>query len=120
MSEPCIMEEKINKAIDDIRSKVKWAGGIFAGFILFLIISVVTFGGTAVNNKADIKKINDNYAPLEVLQDISHDNMNLIKVLQMLPNTTKDDPRYINIMNETFQFRSEALRRASSTKRGNK
>jgi len=45
MSEPCIMEEKINTAIDEIRSTVKWALGIFAGFILFLVISVVTVGG---------------------------------------------------------------------------
>jgi len=112
------MEEKINKAIDKMEKAVKWQIGIFGSVILFLVISVVTLGGTSVTNKNDIKKINDNYAPLEVLQDISHDNMNLIKVLQTLPSTTRDDPRYINAINESLEFRSEALRRASSTKRG--
>ena len=116
--EPCIMEEKINTAIDDIRSTVKWALGIFAGFILFLVISVVTVGGTSVNNKSHIKTINDNYAPIDVIRDISTDNMNLIKIIQTLPNTTKDDPRYINAVNESFQFRNEALKRAATSKRG--
>jgi len=114
----CIMEEKINHAIDDIRNTVKWALGVFAGFILFLVISVVTLGGTAVTNQNSIEKINNDYAPLMVIQDISHDNANLIKIIQMLPSTTKDDPRYIEAINESLQFRSEALRRASTSKRG--
>ena len=114
----CIMEEKINHAIDDIRNTVKWALGVFAGFILFLVISVVTLGVTAVTNQNSIEKINNDYAPLMVIQDISHDNANLIKIIQMLPSTTKDDPRYIEAINESLQFRSEALRRASASKRG--
>ena len=112
------LEHKITSAVNDIRSTVKWGLGIFAGFILFIVISVVTLGGTALENKKDIKTIRDDYAPLLVIQDISHDNMLLIKTIQMLPTTTKDDPRYINAINESLEFRSEALRRASSVKRG--
>ena len=117
MSEPCIMKDELTKMVEKLQRSVKWTLSICVGALLILIISVTTLGGTSVQNSRQIEKINDDYAPLVVLQDMAKDNADLIKIIQMLPNTTKDDLRYINAINESMQFRSEALRRASAVKR---
>ena len=117
MNHECRMKDELTEMVKSLQNSVKWTLGICAGTILFLVIAIVTVQTKQTAHEAWLQKINDNYAPLVVVQDISKDNSNLIKVLQMLPETTKDDPRYINAVNESQAFQTEALRRAASAKR---
>lgn len=114
----CIMKDELTLAIEGFRKQLFWFMGIFGGAIILLLVGYGALGTGYTTNKANIAKINNDYAPLVVIQDISHDNRNLINILQSLPETTKDDPRYINAINESQTFQAEALRRAAGSKRG--
>lgn len=117
MNHDCTMRDELTEMVKSLQNSVKWTLGICAGAILFLVIATATIQAKQTAQEAWLQKINDNYAPLILIQDISKDNSNLIKILQMLPETTKDDPRYINAVNESQSFQTEALRRAAITKR---
>ena len=114
----CIMKDELTLAIESIKTQNRWFMGIFGGAILLLLVGYGSLGTGYTTNKANITKINNDYAPLVVIQDISHDNRNLINILQLLPETTKDDLRYINAIKESQEFQAEALRRAAGSKRG--
>lgn len=117
MKDECIMKDELTEMVKSLQNSVKWTLGICAGAVLFLVIAIATIQTKQTTQETWLQKINDNYAPLVVVQDIAKDNSNLIKILQMLPETTKDDPRYINAVNESQLFQTEALRRAASAKR---
>lgn len=112
------MKDEFTKAIESIRIQNRWFMGIFGGAIIALLIGYGAYGSRLSSNEAQTMKINYDYAPLVVIQDIAKDNRNLIKILQMLPETTKDDPRYLNAVAESEAFQNESLRRASGAKRG--
>lgn len=112
------MKAELTTMVDKLQNWVKWTLGICVGFIVLLVVGITVFQTKQAALSEMVMKINYDYAPLIVIQDIAKDNRNLIKIIQMLPETTKDDPRYLNAITESESFQNEALRRAAGAKRG--
>ena len=113
----CKMEDKFAVEVKNLRKTITVWLGFCVGAIVLLLVGYGAIGRAQMEDSRMITKINNDYAPLIIIQDISKDNRNLINILQMLPQTTKDDPRYIKAITESQEFQTEALRRASSVKR---
>ena len=122
MTHDCIMEEKITTAISgmenaigEIRNTVKWALGIFAGFILFLVVGVTTFGGTSLTNKANITKIQGDYLPYFAFEYIVESNNKLMNRWSALES--KDDARIQQSIVEWNKLQEEVIKQAGINKR---
>lgn len=111
------LEEKLTKTVDKLQKSVKWTLSICVGSILLLIVSVTTLGGTAINNSKRIDKINDDYLPYFAFQYMLESNQRLIDILIALPVTTKDDPRYLEVMNAWNKLQNDIARQAGLNKR---
>lgn len=115
--EDCEMKDDLTKAIEGIKNQNRWFMSIFGGAIILLLVGYGNIGTTVSNNTGRITKINNDYAPLIVIQDIMENNDRFIKIIQLIPQTDKDDPRYLDAIREREIFQREALQRASGTKR---
>jgi hypothetical protein len=111
------MEDKLTKAVEGMRAQNRWSMGLFLGILVALIISITTIG---TNQKADNKqltKINQDYMPYEVVNDLIENTDKYISIVQIISNSAKDDTRYREAIDNRNKFQSEALRRISMSKR---
>lgn len=125
--EDCIYKEvfkdikaNMETTISNLKKTVQWAVGI----MFFVVI------GVAVNmaqNSVRITKveevavnINKDYTPLFVVEGIQGSNMKLIEVLQAIPDSKKDNPRYLEAIRERNEFQAQILKQIALTRRGSK
>lgn len=114
----CYMEEKLTKIVKALQNSVRWTLGVCVCAIVMLLVGYGTLSSQTLNNDERITKINDDYAPLIVIQDIMENNDKMIEIFQIIPQTSKDDIRYKEAIMARDKFQREALQRASTSKRG--
>ena len=119
MTEPCIMKDELTKAVEGIKTQNRWFMGIFGGAVILLLVGYGALGSGHIATKTQITKINDDYAPLMIIQDIMESSDKSNQIILMIPQTAKDDPRYLEAINDREKFQREAIQRISSVKRGN-
>ena len=118
MEHECVQEENLNKFMRGIRNTITWVLGSCVAFVLTILIAVSVQGTNQKAIDKQVQKITKDYAPLIVIQDIYENNDKMLQIIQMLPQTTKDDPRYIEAIRDREEFQRNALMRASAVKRG--
>jgi hypothetical protein len=118
MEHECTMKTEIDIKFDKLQMNTKWVIGVCAGIVVALLIVVTTQGVVQAALRKQVTKINDNYAPIIIVQDIMENNAKTVKILLSLPEMTKDDPRYQELIQDKDKFQREALQRASTAKRG--
>ena len=97
---------------------LRWVLGITVPLLLILIGSAVRAEVKTNAVEKQVQKINDDYTPLFVMEGIVGSNDKLINILNVLPQTTRDDPRYLDAIKERNDFQREILNRAALSKRG--
>lgn len=117
--EPCIMEEKITKAVEDIRASIRWTLGICAGAVVALIIWTATLRADQIVTQEQVTKINRDYMPFQVTRDIFENNDKMIEIFQIISNSgmNAESPLYKEAIRARDKFQRDALLNYS-TKRG--
>lgn len=108
---------KIEAEVKKMRAITQWLIGITIPILLLLVIAITRIDGKQSDNETRITKINNDYAPLIVIQDIMENNDHLLNIIQSIPRTTIDDQRYLNAVKSRDEFQRKALQRASTVKR---
>lgn len=97
-----------------------WIIGItFTAFLGIGAVQMISFGEVRAQteqNSTDIKKIQVDYLPYFAYQYIVESNQKLINILSALPNTTKDDPRYLEAVKEWNQLQNDVIKQAGVNK----
>lgn len=114
----CVMEAKILKIIDDIKSSIRWTLGICVSALVGLLIWTATLRADQITNEEQLIKINNDYAPLMVIQDIFENNDKMIEIVSIISNSSKPDERYKEAIRSRDKFQRDALLKISATKRG--
>jgi len=97
---------------------LRWVLGIMIPLMVFLIGGAVRAEMKTNDLERRVQLINDEYTPLFVMEGIVGSNDKLINILNVLPQTTRDDPRYLDAIKERSEFQREILNRAALSKRG--
>lgn len=118
MDHECTMKDEIDIKFDKIQTNVKWVLSICAGMIVLLLIGMTTQSVVQKALREKVNTINKDYAPLEVIQDIMENSARTNKILIAIPQMTKDDPRYLQMVEDKEKFQQEALQRLGNAKRG--
>lgn len=112
------MKDELTEMVKSLQASVRWTLGICAGAIVLLLVGYGTMQARNIDMDERLQRINDNYAPLVIVQDIYENNDKMLQIIQMLPQTSKDDPRYMEAIRDRESFQREALSRAATVKRG--
>jgi len=99
-------------------SFLRWILGIMVPFMMILAGGAIRAEVKANDLEKRVQTINDDYTPLFVMEGIVGSNDKLINILNVLSQTTKDDPRYVDAIKERTEFQREILNRAALSKRG--
>ena len=106
-----------NRKLDTIL----WVVGVaFAAFLAVGVYQLISFGevkAQTVSNTADIEKIRGDYLPLFAFEYIVESNNELINLISIIQQTTKDDPRYLDAIKKWNDLQQEVIRQAGQNKR---
>jgi hypothetical protein len=111
------IKENIEKTVKNLKQTVQWVLGISVAFILLLVVGVTETRFRQSTIEEQVRKINDDYTPLFIMRGITGSNDRLIDVIRSLPDSTKDDRRYLDAIKSRDDFQREILEMASSAKR---
>jgi hypothetical protein len=110
--------DKIELELKKMRQTMTW----FVGITIPILILIIGGWGRAevriTNTSEIVQKINDDYTPLFVMEGITGSTDKLINILNILPTTTKEDPRYIEAIRDREEFNREILTTAARTRGG--
>ena len=113
----CIMEERLTKAVEDIKTSIRWTLGICCTVLIGLVIWTATLRADQVTTQTQVMKINDDYAPLIIIQDIFENNDKMVEIFQIISNNAKSDERYTEAIRSRDKFQRDALMKISVAKR---
>lgn len=113
----CIMEERLTKAVEDVKNSIRWTLGICVTVLIGLVIWTATLRADQVTTQTQVMKINDDYAPLIVIQDIFENNDKMVEIFQIISNNVKPDERYNEAIRSRDKFQRDALMKISAAKR---
>lgn len=112
----CIMEDKLEKAIEGIRTQNRWFMGIFGGAIILLLVGYGSMTTAQVNDRKQVNKINSDYTPIFAFQYIVESNNKMANLI--LAIDAKDDHRYQQALKEWNELQQEVVKQAGLNKRG--
>jgi hypothetical protein len=114
------MEEKITKAVEDIRASIRWTLGICAGAVVALIIWTATLRADQIVTEELLMKVNQDYMPFQVTRDIFENNDKMIEIFQIISNSgmNAESPLYKEAIKARDKFQRDALMNYSNKRGG--
>lgn len=110
-------ESPENKKLDTIL----WIVGVaFAAFLAVGVYQLISFGevkAQTVTNTTNIEKIQGDYLPYFAFEYIVESNNELINLISIIQQTTKDDPRYLDAIKKWNELQQEIVKQAGQNKR---
>ena len=103
--------------IQTMRDTLKWAIAIMITLLVILISGAVRAEVKQAETARQVQKINEDYLPYFAFQYIVESNQRLIDILTVLPTTTKDDPRYVEVMRKWNELQQNVTNQAGLNKR---
>ena len=99
----------IEKQLSRMWAFVKWFSGISLAIIVTLIFAIAELRGNDQKQAEQIKKINDNYLPYEIMSAIMENNDRFIEVVNSIPEALKSDKKYQEALKNRNDFQRDIL-----------
>ena len=102
-------KEAIAVEMKKLRAAQRWFITITSGVLVLLIIAITELRANDRQQQSQLKKINDNYLPFDVMNAIMENNDRFIEVINAIPQDKKGDEKYQEALKRRNEFQRNVM-----------